>query len=437
MSLSWEKEYKEKLKTPQEAAKAVKSGDIVYIGCSSSIAYTLSEALSARENEVENVTIACFMVTHPNSLFSGKNPRAFKCLTFFMGPSERQMQKRGLADYTSLSYSEVDIFCKRTAPADVAFLHVSSPDESGYMSFGSAGVSMHTFVREAAKSIVLQVNRQMPYVYGEQNLIHVSEADAIVEVDEDMPGLETSIPIDEVMQSISNYLLEQISDGACIQLGTGGVATAVGYGLKKKNDLGIHSEMISDSLMELMQMGIVNNSRKQYLPHKTVTSFALGSKDLYRFLDHNPDVYFMPSLLVNDPAVIARNDNMISINTAMAIDILGQVCADNIAGRQHSAIGGQVDFVRGAQLSKGGKSFIAIASTYETKNGRSSRIVTHLPPGSAVTTSRSDVQYVATEFGCVNLKPLSMQGRIRAMISLAHPDFRDMLTDEAKAAGVY
>ena len=187
--------------------------------------------------------------------------------------------------------------------------------------------------------------------------------------------------------------------------------------------------------MELMKLGVLNNSRKSYMKGKTVSAFTFGSKVLYDFVDHNEDMYFMPFPVVNDPVNIAKNDNMISINTALAIDIFGQVNADNIAGRQHSATGGQVDFVRGAQMSKGGKSFIAVTSTY--KNGTASRIVSQFPMGTCVTTPRSDVQSVVTEFGCVNLKTLSMKERVRAMISLAHPDFRPQLTEDARKAGFY
>jgi len=252
--------------------------------------------------------------------------------------------------------------------------------------------------------------------------------------DQNLPE-NPELPVDDVINTISDYLLDQIPDGACIQLGLGGVANAVGYGLKNKNDLGAHTELMGDSLMELMKLGVLNNSRKSFMKGKTVASFTFGSKALYEFVDHNEDMYYLPFPVTNDPVNIAKNDNMISINTALAIDIFGQVNADNIAGRQHSATGGQLDFVRGAQMSRGGKSFIAVTSTYQ--NGAASRIVSQLPLGTCVTTPRSDVQYVATEYGCVNLKHLSMRERVRAMISLAHPDFRPQLIEDAKKIGMY
>lgn len=303
------------------------------------------------------------------------------------------------------------------------------------MSYGASGVALHCYIKEKAKKILVQVNPNVPYVFGEYNRIHISEVDAIVEQEGPLPE-NSELPVDQTINAISDFLLEQIPDGACIQLGLGGVANAVGYGLKKKNDLGAHTELMSDSMMELMKLGVLNNSCKSFIPGKTVSAFTFGSRELYDFVHLNPQMYYLPFPIVNDPVNIAKNDNMISINTALSADIFGQINADNIAGRQHSATGGQVDFVRGAQMSKGGKSFIAMTSTYTDKRGKLvSRIVSQFPMGTCVTTPRSDVQYVVTEYGCVNLKTLTMKDRIRAMISLAHPAFREALTEEAKSAG--
>ncbi len=422
--------------TPQEAAKLVKSGDTVYVGCTSSTANILCEALAERAEELTGITLSCGIgaVTAPK--MQQLDPRTFSINTLFMGPWERANRKFVPVDYSSVHLSQVDIWCTQAVPPDVAFLEVSPPDEDGYMCYGGTGVAFHSFIAKSAKTVILQVNSNSPYLYGEDNLIHCSEADAIVMGDDALTTV-ANLPVDDTLQTISGFLLDQIPDGACLQLGIGGVANAVGFGLKEKNDLGAHTEMVTDSIMELMQMGVINNSRKNFMPGKTVSGFAYGTTDLYRFIDHNPDFYFMPFTKVNNSVNIAKNDNMISINTALAIDLLGQVCSDNLAGEQYSSTGGQVDFVRGAQMSKGGKSFIAVTSTVESKrNGRSSRIVTCLPQGSVVTTPRSDVQYVVTEYGCVNLKPLTMKDRVRAMISLAHPDYRPQLTEEAKQAGM-
>ncbi len=428
--------FQEKYTTAEEAVKLVKSGDTVYVGMPSSTANALCDALADRTDELENITITCAIGAVTSAKMQQLDPKTFQISTCFMGGWERANRKNVRVDYTSVHLSQVDIWCKQTAPPDVAFLEVSPPDEDGYMSYGANGVGFHDYLKESAGKVILQINHNAPYVYGEQNLVHCSEADAIVVGDTPIATLP-NLPVDDVLQTISEFLLDQIPDGACIQLGIGGVANAVGFGLKQKNDLGAHTEMVTDSIMELMKLGVINNSRKNFMPGKTVASFAYGSTELYQFLDHNPDCYFMPFPKTNDPVNIAKNDNMISINTAMSIDILGQVCADNLGGNQYSSTGGQIDFVRGAQMSKGGKSFIAVTSTVDSsRKGRQSRIVSTLPRGSVVTTPRSDVQYVVTEYGCVNLKPLTMRDRVRAMISLAHPDFREQLTDEAKEAGL-
>ena len=434
---NWKLEYQQKLTTPQEAVKIVKSGDVVYGGTCTSVAYTLCDALGERAHELEHVTISCSQIINPVKCLNNKWPGAFKMSSYFMGAQERAFRAAGgELDFTTVHLSQVDIWCRETMVPDVAFFEVSEPDENGYMSYGASGVALHDYLKSGAKKIVLEVNKKVPYVFGTQNLIHVSEADAIIESDVELFE-NASLPVSEEIQTISNYLLEQIPDGACIQLGIGGVADAVGYGLKEKNDLGVHTELLTDSIVELMKRGNVTNAKKNYMPGKSVACFAMGSKSLYEFIDRNDSVYFAPFPVSNDPRTIAKNDNMISINTAMCIDLFGQVCADNIAGRQHSATGGQLDFVRGAQMSKGGKSFIALTSTLNNKNGRGSRIVSQFPMGTAVTTPRSDVQYVATEFGCVNLKPLTMKERVRAMISLAHPDFREVLIEDALRAGLY
>ena len=428
-----QKEYQSKLMSAREAVGLVRSGDTIYVGASSSVAYGLCEALGQRENELENVKLVTSQVFRPLQVMSGNRPAAFKDYSYFMGPQERVMRDKGLLEYTSVNLSQVDIFLRETAPANVAFFEVSPPDKNGYMSFGGDGVAMNCYVQETAKCIILQVNRHVPYVYGEKNLISVSDATAIVELDMELVE-NPSAPFDGPVSTISDFILEQIPDGACLQLGVGGVTTAVGFGLSNKNDLGIHSELYSDCMMDLQIKGVINNSKKGFLPGKSVASFAFGTKRLYEYLDYNPDVYFMPFPIVNNPINIAKNNDVISVNSAMCIDLMGQVCADHLAGKQHSATGGQLDFVRGAQLSQRGKSFIAMTSSRkDSKTGKQiSRIVARLPEGSAVTTPRSEVQHVVTEYGCVNLKPLVMSDRVRAMISLAHPSFREELTEQAK-----
>ena len=427
------REYQARLTTAAEAVKCVKSGDNVFIGTCSSAAGDLCDALADRKDEIRDLTVSCSLVLKPLRLLRGEI-EGFRLNTFFVGPQERSAIDRGQGDFTSVHLREIPIWCHETSVPDVAFLEVSPPDENGYMSFSSSGVILHRFMADEAKTVILEVNRRAPYVYGEQNLIHVTEADTIVESDRPL-GESGLRPADETVKQISRIILEQIPDGACIQLGIGNVATAVGYGLVDRNDLGIHSELMSDPLMDLMKMGVVTNRRKTLLPGKTVVGFTSGSEKLYRFLDHNEDMYYLPFPMINDMNLIGQNDNMISINTGMSADLYGAISADNITGRQFSGVGGQLDYVRGAQMSRGGKSIIAMTSTFVDKRGeRHSRIVPYFPPYTAVTTPRADTQYLITEYGCINLKPLLMKDRIRAVISLAHPDFRDQLTACAREA---
>ena len=418
-----------KTKTAAEAVRLIKDGDRIYIGTCSSVAYGLLDALWDRREELKGVVLAGGLLINPaEAICDGY----FELVTYFIGPAERKRMKHPGMDFTSVHLSQTDLWSRETARPNVAFFEVSPPDEEGYMSLSAGGVGVGTHILEAAGTVILQINKRAPYVYGEGNKIHVSEADAIVHSDYELPGAPEA-PHDEDIAKIADFLLEQIPDGACIQLGIGGIANAVGYRLRDKNDLGAHTEIMTDSIMELMKLGVLNNSRKNYLPGKAATGVAFGSGSLYDFLDHNEDVYFMPFSVLNDPVNISRNDNMISINSAVSIDLFGQVSSETIAGRQYSGTGGQLDYVKGAQMSSGGKSFIAVQSTTE-KNV--SRIVSAFPAGTIVTTPRSEAQYVVTEYGCVNLKPLCMRDRVRAMISLAHPDFRPMLTEEAKSLGI-
>ena len=432
-------QFQEKEISAAQAASLVRSGQNVYIGCCTSYARAIADAIAARSEELENVTIGCSNIIPPMSFLDCANPKAFRISTYFMGYEERRALKQGMADFTSVHLGQVDQWCRETFHPDIAFFDVSLPDENGYMSFGASGCCMHTFIQERTDNIILQVNRFSPYVTGERTLIHISQAKHVVWADaekETLPG--GPMEADQETATMSRYLLDQIPDGACLQIGIGGVANAVAYGLRTKNDLGCHTEMMSDALMELMKAGVINNSRPKFIPGRSVVGFAFGSKALYEFLDHNEDMFFGPFPVVNNPVNIAQNDNMISINTAMSIDLFGQVAAEGIGLNQFSGTGGQGDYVRGAQLAKGGKSFLAFKSTLGVNPDGSpkSRIVPYFPPATVVTTPRSDVQYVVTEYGVVNLKALTMRDRTRALIGLAHPDCRGELTAQAKKMGI-
>lgn len=435
--MDWKKQYQEKCRSVEEAVKSVKSGDRIYVGTASSVAYKLCDALYERKEELEDVVICLGMMPRVLPFFLPEAKGHFSTCSYFVGVGERVGAKDHQVEWTSLHLSQIRSWCKNIAKPNVAFLEVSQPDADGYMSLGAYGTAFHDYVRELADLVVLQVNKNVPYVYGKNNLVHVSQADIIAEADDELVNLP-NLPFDDTVRTLSEHILPLIPDGATIQLGLGGISNAVGYGLKNHNDLGIHTEMLTDSMMDLMKAGNVTNRKKTYMPGKTVTAFALGTTELYEFVDHNEDIYFAPFAEVNNPYNIAKNDNMISINTAMSVDLYGQVVADCLRGKQQSATGGQVDYVRGAQMSKGGKSIIALTSTLEKKGGtRLSKIVSSLPAGTAVTTARSDVQYVATEYGCVDLSALTIQDRARALIGLAHPDFRDELVEQAKQLGIF
>lgn len=302
--MNWKDEYQSKLRTADEAVRIVKNNDIVHIGTASSVAYILADALYRRRDELENVTIS-----------SGTNMRVlpfytdadspFKILTYFAGPGERAAMKAGKCSYTSLHLSQIDRWCEGMLSGGVAFIEVSKPDRFGYMSYGAYGVAMHDDVVRSAGRVVLQVNKNVPYVYGVRHTIHVSQADYIVEADDTLAQVP-DMPVDDVTRTISEYIVDQIPDGATIQLGLGGLSGAVGFGLQNKNDLGVHSEMYTNSMMHLAKMGVINNRRKSFMPGKSLAGFALGSQELYEYIDRNPEICFAPYTYVNNPYVIGK-----------------------------------------------------------------------------------------------------------------------------------
>lgn len=430
--MNWCDEYKQKLMNAEEAARLINSGERVYVGTSSSASFVLMKALWDRRKELENIEITSSLVLKPMPLYEEAEGNPFVFGTFFMGVQERKARDNGLKlNFTSVHLSQVNIWCKEVARPDVCLFDVSEPDENGYMCYGPSGIALNKFLKEGADKVILQVNKQTPYIFGQNNLIHVSEADAIIEVDDALTTLANP-EIDETTKTLSNIIVDQVPDGATIQLGLGSLSTAIGFGLGNKTDLGIHSELLSEPMLELIINGNVTNKYKGFMDGKSVFGFALGSAELYKYLNRNEKVYGAEFPFVNDPINIAKNKNMISINSTMALDIFGQAASDSLGWKQQSATGGQLDFVRGAQRSEGGKSIIATTSSFIKNGKRISKILTAFPAGTAVTTPRSDIQYVATEYGCVNLKVLNMSDRVRAMISLAHPDFRDQLMEDAE-----
>lgn len=432
MRYDYKKEYLEKLTTAEEAVKLVDSGDTVFIGIINSCATVLADALWERRAELSDVSLISSLMMKPSLLFTGHGKNPFCIRTPFLGALERAAQKSGRpVAYTSFHLSQFDYWFQTIGRPTVAFLEVSEPDTDGYVFFGASGGGVYTYALETCDRVIFQINKQVPHVHGRDCKLHISRADAIVEASYSVPSLDEE-DVDAATQKISDQIIDLVPDGATIQLGIGKLSTAIGYGLKSKNDLGIHTEMFCTPMVDLIRSGNVTNTRKGYMDGKNVFAFAMGSQELYQFIDHNEDMYCGPFSYVNDPRVIMQNNRMISINSAMAIDIYGQAAADSMGYSQYSGVGGQLDYVRGAQWSNEGKSFIATSSSFMKNGVRHSKIVFQFPQGTAVTTPRSDTQYIATEYGCVNLKELTMRDRIRAVIGLAHPDFRDGLTEQAK-----
>jgi 4-hydroxybutyrate CoA-transferase len=308
-------------------------------------------------------------------------------------------------------------------PVDVAFIHIAPPDEHGFCSYG-VGVECTKAAAESARAVVALVNRQMPRSLGDC-FIHVSRLTHVVEIDRPVIELPQSTEVSDVSRAIGKNVADLIENGSTLQMGIGEIPDAVLLYLKDKRDLGIHTEMFSDGVVELFESGVVTGEAKTLHKGKIVASFVLGSKRSFKFLDNNPFVEFHPSDYVNDPFVIAQNDKMVAINSAISVDITGQVCADTMGRQVYSGFGGQVDFIRGASRSRGGRPIIALPST--AKDGAVSRIVDALAEGAGVVTSRADVHYVVTEHGTADLRGRSLRERAKALIECAHPDFRDEL----------
>lgn len=433
--MSYEEIYKSKLMTADEAVAAhIKSGDKIWLGGLSVADKVLSCVIEkVKQGALENIDFYGNMTMDDIGLADKDIPAdKFRYHAFFYGGYEREGCKNGVVTNVPLHLSRFEDYVSYIDP-DVAVVPMTPPNEQGFCNIGPAGYSPSGL--NHAKKIIAQINKNIPRVYGSSHDYHVNDIAAFVEChkDELMPS---SQPPTATEEKIASYILERIPDGACIQLGIGGTANAVGFGLKDKKHLGIHSEMYTDSMAYLQSISVVDNSRKTFMPGLSVAGFAFNTAQTNSFIENNPKVYFTPYHYVNDIRNIAANDNMISINTSLSIDLTGQLCSESIGFRQFSGSGGQVDYIRGATLSKGGKSFIAVSSVANTKNGPVSKICLDLLPGSVVTTLRAETMYVVTEYGCVNLQFCDIPTRAKRLISIAHPDFRDELTFEAKKHGL-
>jgi len=385
------------------------------------------KALAERRDSLQNVKIRSCLTMKPRAVLEG-DPEAkhFFWFSWHFSGYDRRKHDAGCCNYMPLNLGEVPDYYRRfIEPVDIVILKTAPMDEQGYFNFGVAN-SWHRAVIERARMVIVEVTTGLPYIYGDQNGVHVSEVDYIIEGD-NLPSAELPNPAPtEVDRAVARRIATEIEDGACLQVGIGGMPNAVCTLLLESSvcDLGIHTEMLTDGIVELYKAGRISGARKAIDPGKVVFTFALGSSDLYAAANRNPDFLCYPVDYTNSPNVIMRNSRAISINNTTQIDLQGQAASESDGHRHISGTGGQLQFVRGAYASNGGKSFICLASTYERRGERRSRIVLNLTQGNVVTTPRSDMMYVVTEYGMVNLKGKSVAERARALISVAHPDFR-------------
>ncbi|MBP2652735.1 MAG: Butanoate coenzyme A-transferase [Firmicutes bacterium] len=429
---NWRNHYRDRLVSAEQALSSVKSGDRVVIGHACGEPSALVEALVARAPELSDVEIVHMVAMGPAKYTQPGMEKSFRHNAFFVGASTRKAVEEKRGDYTPCFFSEVPrLFKNKVLPVDVVLLQVTPPDKDGFCSYG-VSVDYTMSAAQEARIVIAQMNSFLPRTGGAK--IALDEFSYIVENDE--PLIELKPPqVGEVEKKIGENVASLIPDGATMQLGIGAIPDAVLLFLKEKRDLGIHSEMFSDGVVFLAEAGVITNRKKTINPGKFTATFLMGTRKLYDFVDNNPDVELYPVDYVNDPYIIGQHEKMMSINSALQVDLMGQVNAEMIGIKQFSGIGGQVDFVRGASRSCGGKSIIALPST--AAGGKISRIACELDLGSAVSTSRNDIHYVVTEYGIAELRGKSLRERARALIAVSHPEFREILIAEAKNRGVF
>ena len=431
--MDWKQYYQSHRMTAQEAVRLIKSGDRVFLTGNCSVPLHLLSALVEHAPNLQNVELCQALTVAGSEYVSPEMEGHLRVNSFFVRNNVRKAIHEGKADFTPVLLSEFPLlFQKGILPLDVALVHISPPDDDGYCRLGiEAGLTRSQ--AESAKLVIAQVNKQMPNMMGD-TLFHVTKLGAIVEVDEPLAELPMTNDTDhQLVQRIAGFIAERIPDGATLQLGIGGIPDAVLDYLYDKKDLGIHSELFSDGVIDLVEKGIINGSRKTIHTGKITAGFILGTRRLYAWVHNNPLIEIRRTEYVNNPFIIAQNKNMVAINSAIEIDLTGQVCSDSIGTKIYSGVGGQMDFIYGASLSEGGLPIIALPSTTTLKDGTIiSRIVPMLKPGAGVVTSRNHVHYIATEYGMVDLYGKTIRQRTQALISIAHPDFRDDLTAQAK-----
>ncbi len=424
---SWANTYRERRCSAAEAVQAIKSGQRVFLTGNCSVPQVVLRALVEHAPTLNDVEIVQVLTVGDAAYASPEMEGHIRVNTMFISADVRPAVSEGRADFTPVFLSEIPGLFRTMLPIDVALIQVSPPDEHGFCSYG-VEVGVTKTAADVADVVVAEVNPRMPRTLGD-SFIHISKISHIIEVDYRLPEFRMGEP-SEVQQTIGKHIAELIEDGSTLQTGIGGIPDAVLQYLGDKKNLGIHTELFSDGVIDLVDRGIINNEAKTLHPGKIVAGFLLGTQRLYDFVHDNPIVELHPTEYVNDPFLIAQNSKMISINSALEVDITGQVCADSIGPRFYSGVGGQVDFVRGAARSKGGKPIIALPAT--AKGDTVSRIVFQLKQGAGVVTTRNDVHYIVTEFGVANLYGKTIRERAQALIGIAHPTFREELEAQAR-----
>ena len=414
--------------SPAEAVAGIRSGQQLYVQAAGATPSVLLDALVVRAPELRDVSIVHLHIEGPGPHLRPEVAGSFRHLALFIGPNARQAVEAARAEYVPILLSDVPrLFSDGVLPLDAVLINVTPPDVHGFCSLGTSVDATLTAIR-TARTVIAQLNLAMPRTLGD-GFVHVSDIDLAVEVD--VPPYPHEQPeLGEVEHRIGAFAAELIPDGATLQMGIGAIPSAVGQALHDKRDLGIHTEMVTDVVVDLVEAGVVTGARKERNRGKIVTAITLGTERLYRFIHDNPMVEMRPIDYTNDTAVIRQFRHMTSINSALAVDLTGQVAADSIGPHLYSGVGGQMDFVRGAALAPEGLAIIALPSTAD--HGRVSRITPFLPEGAGVVTSRAQVRTLVTEWGVAELFGRSIQARARALIAIAHPDFRDELTHEAR-----
>jgi acyl-CoA hydrolase len=426
--MEWQKVYQSKLISVEEAAKKIESGDRIWFPPCSAAPIQMMEALADRVDELEGVHVVSGLALFPFKFMqSPKYIGRINVHTVFYGPYERAFFKVGNIKINSVHFSKTGWAVQNYYKVNVMMADVSPPDDEGYMYYGSMGVAINGAAEAVAKKIIVQVNKHQPRVKGVEHRIHVNDVHYICEFDHPLPPLPQDAPTD-IDNKIADFIVPQIPDGATIQIGLGSLSDAVGHKLEHKKNLSVHTEMFTNSMLELVKKGVITG--------KMVAGFGLGSNELYEFIGQGR-VELKPLRITNDPYEIAKCDKLMSVNVTLMVDLTGQACSESVGFFQYSATGGQSDFARGAALSKGGKGFLCVPSTVKTKDGKvQSTIMTVLPPGAVVTTQRSDVMYIVTEYGIADVFRKPIVDRVNALIAIAHPDFRDQLRKEAIDAGL-